>query len=110
MDWLLQTGIIVGMFVLRLGMPLLITLAVGYWLRRLDARWQAEAQARREAAIQARQEASDEPKIELLGAIKTCCWEIKGCPETVYIQCPAYHHADLPCWMARFRAEGTILY
>jgi uncharacterized membrane protein YraQ (UPF0718 family) len=48
MDSLLQTAIIVGMFVLRLGIPLAITLLVGYWLRRLDNKWQAEARARQE--------------------------------------------------------------
>jgi len=34
---------VVGIFLLRLGVPLAITLAVGYWLRRLDAKWEAEA-------------------------------------------------------------------
>jgi hypothetical protein len=43
MEWWLEVLIIVGFFVLRLGVPLAITLIVGYWLRRLDARWQAEA-------------------------------------------------------------------
>jgi hypothetical protein len=44
MDWLLGVVVITGMFVLRLGVPLAITLAVGYLHRRLDAKWQAEAQ------------------------------------------------------------------
>lgn len=48
MDGLLQVAVIVGMFILRLGVPLLITLLVAYWLRRLDGRWEAEARARQE--------------------------------------------------------------
>ena len=48
MDGLLQAAIIVGMFILRLGVPLLITLLVAYWLRRLDSKWEAEARARQE--------------------------------------------------------------
>jgi hypothetical protein len=32
------------MFVLRLGVPLLITVALAYGLKRLDAKWQAEAE------------------------------------------------------------------
>jgi hypothetical protein len=40
-----ETLIVVGMFLLRLGVPLGITLAVGHWLRRMDARWEAEALA-----------------------------------------------------------------
>ena len=45
MDWWWQGAIILGMFLLRLAVPLAITLLVGYLLHRLDARWQAEAQA-----------------------------------------------------------------
>jgi len=48
MDGLLQVAVIVGMFILRLGVPLLITLLVAYWLRRLDSKWEAEARARQE--------------------------------------------------------------
>ena len=107
MDWLLQAVIIVGMFVLRLGVPLAITLLLGYWLHRLDARWQAEAQAQQEA-IPAQQEKGTDPEIEMLKVIKEPCWVVKTCPETVYRQCPAYHHPDIPCWMTRFRAEGII--
>lgn len=45
MNWLSEVVVITGMFVLRLGVPLAITLAVGYLLRRLDAKWQAESEA-----------------------------------------------------------------
>lgn len=107
MDWLLETVIILGMFVLRLGMPLAITLLLGYWLRRLDAKWQAEAQVQQEAIL-SQQEKWAEPEMEMLRVMKEPCWVIKTCPETVYSQCPAYHHPDVPCWMARFRAEGII--
>jgi hypothetical protein len=56
LDWLLQTAIIVGMFILRLGIPLAITVFVGYCLRRLDDKWQAEAQARQAAETKQVQE------------------------------------------------------
>lgn len=36
--------LLVLMFVLRLGVPLLITVAIAYGLKRLDAKWQAEAE------------------------------------------------------------------
>ena len=48
-EWLLLP-MIIGMFILRFGVPLAITLAVGHWLCRLDARWQAEVKARRREA------------------------------------------------------------
>ena len=43
MDWLFGTGMVVGMFLLRLGVPLLITVVLGWALHRLDAKWQSEA-------------------------------------------------------------------
>ena len=62
MDWWLQAAGVVGLFFLRLVIPLALMLVVGYWLRRLDAKWQLEARARKaekqaqpeEATIQAR--------------------------------------------------------
>ncbi len=56
MDGLLEIAVIIGMFVLRLGVPLLITLLVGVWLRRLDDKWQAEAEAYQEAESEAAQQ------------------------------------------------------
>ena len=44
MESLPNVLILVLMFVLRLGVPLLITVALAYGLKRLDAKWQAEAE------------------------------------------------------------------
>ena len=44
MESLPNVLLLVLMFVLRLGVPLLITVAIAYGLRRLDAKWQAEAE------------------------------------------------------------------
>ncbi len=104
-DWLLQAAIILGMFILRLGVPLAITLAVGYWLRRLDAKWQTEAQVRWEAS-QAQDKVEAEP--EMIKVIEQPCWVLKECPEPVRFQCPAYQHPDIPCWLARRQAEGRL--
>ena len=43
MDWLSGTAVIVGLFALRLGVPLAITLVIGYLLHRLDAGWHPKA-------------------------------------------------------------------
>jgi hypothetical protein len=45
MDSLFTAAVILGFFLLRLGVPLLITAAVCYGLHKLDDRWQAEAKA-----------------------------------------------------------------
>ena len=91
-----ETLVIIGMFVLRLGVPVLIVLAVGYLLRRLDARWEAEAQA--ESRMRRAMEAAQQVP----------CWEEKGCPPEDYTQCPGYQYSHLPCWLARLRAQSRL--
>jgi hypothetical protein len=49
MESLPNVLLLVLMFVLRLGVPLLITVAIAYGLKRLDARWQAEAENQAQA-------------------------------------------------------------
>ena len=39
MDWLSATVTVVGLFILRFGVPLVITMGVTYLLHRLDAKW-----------------------------------------------------------------------
>lgn len=102
MEWFEQTIIIVGMFVVRLGVPLLITLAVGYWLRRLDEKWQAEALARQVAEVE------PEPSYTLYQVIDQPCWQAKGCPAELSQQCPAFQQPGRPCWQARYQAEGRL--
>jgi uncharacterized membrane protein YraQ (UPF0718 family) len=92
---------VVGMFLLRLGVPLVITLAVGYWLRRLDAKWQTEAQAQWEQEeLPAELKALERPEQP--------CWEIKGCTEAQKARCPACKAWDIPCWVAQLRATGRL--
>jgi hypothetical protein len=45
MGWLFGVGTIVGMVVLRLAVPVSITVLLCYLLGRLNAKWQAEARA-----------------------------------------------------------------
>ena len=105
MDWLLEAGAVVSLFILRLGVPLAITFAVAYFLRRLDAKWQAEAWAEWEA---------DQPEERVIAetrglqASKQLCWSLKGCDESVRADCPAPKQPDIPCWLARRRAEGRL--
>jgi len=109
MDGLSDALVIAGMFILRLGVPLAITLAVGYLLLRLDRKWQAEAWAewesnRLEGGEQVEQAAGAAPA--LVG--KQPCWELKECSQAVHEQCPAFKRPNIPCWLARRRAEGRL--
>jgi hypothetical protein len=36
------------------------------------------------------------------------CWTAKGCSDNQRAQCVAPQHPELPCWQARFDAEGAI--
>lgn len=90
--WLLVTELTV----LRIGVPLAVTLLAGYALARLDARWKAEELARQQRA----RAAGELPPLAR-------CWEIKGCGEDRRKNCSAYN-APLPCWMALRRAEGRV--
>ena len=104
MDWLFGVPVIVGMFVLRLGVPLLITLGVGYLWRRLDAKWQAEAQQKE--LSQALEKAAAEPG--LVEKAAQPCWSAKDCEESVRANCAASKFPNIPCWLARRRSEGGL--
>ena len=54
-------AVVAGMMFLRIGVPLLIVLAIGYGLKRLDKRWEAEA--RRDAAKMAAEQPGQQPEI-----------------------------------------------
>lgn len=82
-------------FVLRLGVPLGLTVLLAWWLRRLDARWQAEGEATR--ARRARKP-----------ALATPCWETRGCPPERRAACPAAARPETPCWQV-FRDPGGEL-
>jgi hypothetical protein len=97
--------VVVGMFLLRLGVPLAITLAVGYGLRRLDAKWQAEALARWEA--------DDPSQKEIVEALKSVgmerfCRKKEEYDEIRRTLDPDCALLDIPCWVARMRATGRL--
>jgi hypothetical protein len=95
---------IVGFFLLRLGVPVAVTIGLAWALRRLDARWQAEAEVERRQAL----------SVEIASATlkpfasEKPCWEQRNCPPGKRAHCPAYSHASLPCWLARREVEGAL--
>lgn len=80
--------IIVGLLV-RLAIPILGTILLVYFLRKLDARWQAEAALH--------QQIMDKPE----------CWKIKGCSPQQTEGCEA-HHSELPCWQVNRLPNGYM--
>ena len=79
----LLTGLLV-----RLAIPLSITAILIYGLRKLDARWQAEAQ--------------DHTLIE-----KPKCWEVKSCSLEQKETCAA-SQSPMPCWQVYRLPNGYL--
>ncbi len=75
--------VVAYMLILRVGVPILITLMIGAWLRKLLEEREAREQKRPDAL-----------------AAGQHCWEIKQCPEAEQARCAAKQHPDLPCWLA----------
>lgn len=97
MDSLRELAAVVALFVLRLGVPLGVTLLVGWLLHRLDLSWQAELAEERKQAMQTDR---------LQPAVR--CWEVWHCPVERLRACPAYTHRETPCWQ-HFRDSSNRL-
>ena len=85
--------VVAGMFFLRIGLPLLIVMGIGYliqrWLEPKAVHEQFEGMIR---SAQEQRAAS--------ATIKPC-WEIKNCPAEARAACAAAQQPDIPCWLAR---------
>lgn len=75
--------------VIRLAIPVILTILVVQLLRIWDARWQREAE-------------SAPLLIE-----KPACWEVKKCAPECRESCPGYT-SPLPCWQARRMDNGYL--
>lgn len=75
--------------VVRLAIPILVTVILIFLLRRLDARWQLDAQ-------------THSPPVE-----KPQCWKIKGCSPEQIKHCEA-STSSVPCWQT-FRLPNGYL-
>lgn len=95
---------VVGFFLLRLGVPVAVTIGLAWALRRLDARWQAQAE------VESRQALSVEipPSAVVPFASERPCWEQRNCAPAARDHCPAYAHQSLPCWLTRREVEGAL--
>jgi hypothetical protein len=74
----------------RLGIPLTITILLIAWLHRLDTSWQKEAR-----------------RLPVVPAGKPC-WQIKGCSEEKKKDCPAVANPKTPCWQV-FRTRDGVM-
>jgi hypothetical protein len=100
-DTLTQTIDVIFMFVLRIGVPIAITLLIGRWLEKhLAAPQESEEKAT---------PTEKTPRYTRTGnIIQIHCWDVKRCEQSQRAQCAAFQHPDLPCWLA-IQAEGGKL-
>lgn len=80
--------LIVGLLI-RLAIPIALTAILIFFLRKLDAHWQAEAEL---------------PQLEVPTVE---CWKIKNCPPEQLDNCVAYQ-ATLPCWQVKRLSNGYL--
>ena len=99
----IDTLIIFAMFVLRIGVPIVLTLAFGYWLEKKLAPPQEASvhQATGARIIQFPRQAATRPTA-------VHCWDLKECSVDQRSNCAACQRPDLPCWLA-LQAQGEKL-
>ncbi len=78
------------MFVLRIGVPILITLMIGAWLKRLL------------------EEHEEQPEAPLVLKPGQHCWDVAQNEDTKQAKTAASQRPDLPCWLA-LQVKGTGL-
>ena len=96
MDALRDFAAVTGLFALRLGAPLALSLLIGHLLTRLDRKWQAEEIERQNASS---------PQVKHAAPP---CWEVQGCDPAARAACPGYFLRPLPCWMAHRRVSARM--
>lgn len=93
-------GVIIG-FLIRIGIPLVLTILLSLLLRRLDAQW-------RDEAIGYQAEAINKAEQDIYFTIwsRTPCWEEKNCSPEERARCKAYLQSEKPCWEV-YRNNGS---
>lgn len=100
--------ILVSMFALRCIVPLVLTVAIGTWMNKLVARW--EAADKLVAAQLAPASTTAQPAKTTTAAQPTtkqalACWLFNNCEAS---DCPAYGNEAVLCWQQRLKAENKL--
>lgn len=86
----------VGLLI-RIGLPLLLTVVLVWALRRLDARWQADAKRISEASSQ-----------NIIQIQAQRCWELRNCAPLLRENCLAFKKPHIPCWQHFRNGRGEL--
>ena len=108
MGTFIDTMVMIGFFTLRLVVPMLLVVGVGYMLRRLDRKWEAELWAQAEAEKMTLQPVQ-QPMPQMEYPLPAAVLDIFGPPTWDGMrQCSTADSPDAPCWMARQQNEGQL--
>ena len=83
--------------VLRVGIPVALTILVIRWLHQLDSQWLKQAD----------QDSAEAGVTRLLPG-NIGCWEINGCSQEKKESCKAYAHPESPCWQVFRGKDGAL--
>jgi hypothetical protein len=94
----LQTSIavIVGLLI-RLGIPIGVTVVFVWLLSRLDRRWEEGARI-----------SPGKQVTSIIRARNPGCWEINKCTVENRKNCTAYLHPETPCWQVFRNSDGRL--
>lgn len=90
---------VIGLFVLRLGVPIVLMVLLSWGVSLYVKREEARALEAEKRAALAQAAAAAAP---------SACWEVKGCSEEAKADCPAAKRPDLPCWLAKQLTTGRL--
>ena len=93
MDWLITVFTMIMGLLLRVIIPIAVTIFVVVILKWLDERWKKEADL-------------DESAVVKVGNVG--CWDINNCPAEKREQCLAYTNPDKPCWQVFREEDGRL--
>ncbi|MCL5951988.1 MAG: hypothetical protein M1132_09755 [Chloroflexi bacterium] len=93
---LVDVAIVALGFLVRIGIPIAITLALGYWLES-----KLSPAVEKDEQVELKRPASRGPKV----VNYPHCWELRHWDWARCAGCAACRHPDLPCWLA-LQVEG----
>lgn len=100
---------VIGLFVLRLGVPLALMVLLSWVVSRYVQRQEAE-----EFLMDGELASAEEPQPETTAFVipakdaPSACWDIKGCSADERADCPAALRPGLPCWLAKQLVTGSL--
>ncbi len=100
---------VIGLFVLRLGVPLALMVLLSWVVSRYVQRQEAQEELAEGEWISV-DESRAEPVAFVIPAkdVPSACWDIKGCSAEERADCPATLRPGLPCWLAKQLVAGSL--